>query len=186
MSRAVLTARISVCRPMAEPAACASLVKELGIRIAGIDQHGKALDVRQEIEQQPEPLGPKLRVLGTDPSDVPARVVEASERVPNSTGPARAEGLPRLERDAALASRTPDPGIRRRANRASWSAEGMDVPHSRGSVEVEDGRGSWGREIRADSCAPSIRVARTRKRLPAYPPGIPPLDFPDTPPQRAA
>ena len=35
------------------------------------------------------------------------------------------------------------------------------------------------REIRADSWAPSIRVARTRS---AYPPGIPPLDFPDTPP----
>ena len=54
------------------------------------------------------------------------------------------------------------------------------------------------REIRADSWAPSIRVARTRKRLPgpppprnrssmlrsAYPPRGDPLDFPIPPPRR--
>ena len=39
----------------------------------------------------------------------------------------------RDQRDAALAFRTPDPGFCRRADRARWSAQGMDVPHSRGS-----------------------------------------------------
>src|SRR5262245_21962898 len=55
------------------------LGQRVGIGIAWIDQHGNAQRVRQQVMQESEPLGRKLRVQGGDTGDVPARTVKVGD-----------------------------------------------------------------------------------------------------------
>ena len=125
--------------------------------------------------RRPSPRAyPAAREIRADSWAPSIRVARTRSAYPPGIPPLDFPDTPPTSGVARTRKRLPDRGSFRRGDFADF--------HQRFSLVPRRCAGKYppaAREIRADSWAPSIRVARTRS---AYPPGIPPLDFPDTPP----
>ena len=85
MSRAVLTARISICRPMAEPAACTSLVKDSALGLVGLTSTAKRSTFGRRSSSSPSRLAASSAFWELIPVTFPPGWLKLATS-PNSTG----------------------------------------------------------------------------------------------------